>query len=455
MNPFRPNPTGHVTEQDLLALHLNELPPARVRAVRHAVEQDPALRAESASVAAMLAAVSLGADTTDQPPPLGSSTLERNWQAIRYGLRSHSLPAPRWRMPAFAGALLAAAAGIVFVTYSHQPASSKPAPPNAMGQAARPDMSPVTNAPQAQPASPLREPGFRASFSSGIYHPRSLGAEAPIHLLGLASQPSLTQPSPDQVNPPADFSRQPAMTPSPMLRITPEPKPGRIVTTPKQDIPQISATSMPAASSGQTDVHLIQPHLSHPVDIMLGVGGTFVPEHDSLTAGTEPRTLAVTHAIVAIGSLHQQFRPALGYRVTLSYSRPELSYTYSAGSGRNGFSYSGAINTRVFDAAGTYVVQGPHYKRLTTSADVGAALLAFLPTNTADPTTSYGYRAAGVLGVNFDYRITRRIGARLGYRAKVYRSPNFRYSGGTIPVTTPLIIDNEPSLGVTYTFGKH
>jgi hypothetical protein len=263
-----------------------------------------------------------------------------------------------------------------------------------------------------------------------------------VHAIGLASNAHLTANSP-ATEPLQQFPSIPITDVHPPL---------------EAQAPFLSSGSARAISSAQPSVRFSgKSHRSHPLDVMLGIGGTFLGEHDALTAGNEPRTLKVTHAILAIGSVHQQFRTGLGYRVTLSYTRPQFGYTY--GSPVNipvgtGFDQGGYINSRIFEAAGTYVIQGPHHKRISTSADAGGALMAFLPTHGGDPTVSYGFRGAGVVGVNVDYAIGRGIGAHAGYRAQVFKSPGFHYSGSTIPVTTPVVVDNEPSVGVTYTFGK-
>jgi hypothetical protein len=177
---------------------------------------------------------------------------------------------------------------------------------------------------------------------------------------------------------------------------------------------------------------------------MLALGGTFVTGHSSLTAGNQPRTFTATHAIAAIGSFHQQFRRTLGYRATFSYARPDFAYTY-LGSG-------GHVNSQVYEAAGTYVLQGPHTRRISTAVDAGAALMTFVPT--ADPSASYVYRAAGVLGASADYAFSKHWAARATYRAQLFRIPDFRYNGSGVPVVTSLVVSHEPAVGIVYRFGK-
>ncbi len=450
MNPFRPSQPEDVTEQDLLALHLNELPPARAAAVRRIVAADSALSAESASIAAALAVVTLSATAANRSPmALDKSTLDRNWQALHPQLGPYTPISARWHLPAFAAGLLAvAAAALVFHAYSHRSASRDFAQPKSRNEAISTNPTPPTPNDRIFTATQNGQAdvhsgrsGIGTNLSSGVYRSKFHSPGAPIPLIvpaGPFGQPLLALASP------------PSLTLAPHFSL--------LAATPTQDQSQPPTGPSQTLNSVKPGQQIsVKPRHTYPLDVMLGVGGTFIPEHDSLTAGTEPRTLTVTHAIVAIGSLHQQFRPTFGYRVTLSYTRPEFGYTYSsAPSATPGtrFAEGGSINSRIFEAAGTYVIQGPHHKRLTTSADAGGAIMAFLPSSGADPSTSYSFRGAGVLGVNLDYAITKHIGARLGYRAQLFRSPNFRYSGGIIPVATPIVVDHEPSLGVTYTFGK-
>ncbi len=87
----------------------------------------------------------------------------------------------------------------------------------------------------------------------------------------------------------------------------------------------------------------------------------------SLNAGSATQVDGASHAVSALGSFHQQWRPLAGYRVTVSYSRPDFNFENS--------SYGGAhINARIYEVAGTYVVQGPHRGFLSTTVEAGAGL---------------------------------------------------------------------------------
>ena len=177
---------------------------------------------------------------------------------------------------------------------------------------------------------------------------------------------------------------------------------------------------------------------------MLGIGANLIRPHTAEAVGTGGVIETASHAVAALASLHQQFRRTVGYRVTVSYSRPDFIYS-SDGS-------AVIVNSRIYEAAGTYVVQGPRLGRFKTSAEAGIGLLAFLPTASRFP--GRAYRAAGVVGANLDYAINKHWGARASYRAQVYKSPNFSSTTDFIPVTESVTISNEPSLGIVYNFGQ-
>lgn len=429
------NPNSNITEEDLIGLQLKELAPSREREVHRALAQDAALAAEYASVAAVFASLHGG------PVRVDSAMLERNWNALRPGLIAHVKPMPRmpaWRTAVFAGLALASAATMAYLGVArHLPA--QPAQGNATPSPLPPEVAPGLSLSQEPgrgdvPLRMLPGSGYKVRFSGGVYHPPAQHPDSSIRLLGLAHAGALAEPG--------TALRRDA--PASALPLTLEPSPpAQSLAAEVQVAPQGLAQAMPpgAAPAG----HGVRSRPRHQTDLMLAVGGNFIAAHSSLTAGTELRTQTATHAIAALAAFHQQFCPALGYRITTSYSRPDFNYTYL---------YSGGeINSRIYELTGTYVIQGPHHKRLSTSADAGAGLMAFLPTD-SNLAASYVYRAAGVLGANVDVALTKHWGARLAYRAQIFKGPDFRYNGGVIPVTTSVTVSNEPSLGITYRFVK-
>jgi len=70
-----------IEESELIAYHLRELSPLRMRTVRAALERDAALAAESEEIAETLRAFSAG-----PAPVVDDAMLERSWQSVRPSL---------------------------------------------------------------------------------------------------------------------------------------------------------------------------------------------------------------------------------------------------------------------------------------------------------------------------------------------------------------------------------
>ncbi len=439
----------NITEEDLIALHMQELEPAREREVRLAIAVDAALAAEYGAVAATFAGLQGKSVKVD------AAVVDRNWKVLRPSLKTHVLPAPvpAWRMPVLAGLALAGAATVAYVALhvpGGAPAAEKTVPPApSQGTTGPTFSSPASSGPSAMrqpgevtPPMPMpSDSGFRVRLGGGVYHQPEQRSESPIRMLSLATTHSWAGATPDA----ARREQRPAAAPlteqpTPAVALTAEP------VVPQLAGPEAAGKNDSAARGGLAGVVKGVAVRSNPrrtSDVMLGLGGTFIVPRTSQNALTLPEKVTATHAIVALAAVHQQFRTALGYRVTASYTRPDFEYSYARGSGQ--------MNSRIFELAATYVVQGPHHKGLSTSFDIGGGGLLFVP----QVQSSSGQkltRAEGVLGVNVDYAITSRLGARLGYRAKVFRVPEFQDLG--IFVNTPLTGSNEPELGVTYRFGK-
>ena len=96
-----------IDENELIAYHLDELPPLRKRAVRLALERDAALAAESEEIAETLRAFSGG-----PVPVVDEALLERSWQRVRPSLAvlSPQVKERSWRWVWMLGAGLATAA---------------------------------------------------------------------------------------------------------------------------------------------------------------------------------------------------------------------------------------------------------------------------------------------------------------------------------------------------------
>jgi hypothetical protein len=105
----------------------------------------------------------------------------------------------------------------------------------------------------------------------------------------------------------------------------------------------------------------------------------------------------------------------------------------------------------VYELAATYVVQGPHRGGLSTSAEAGGGVMAVLPT-VPDSETSYNLRGAAVVGVAAEVALSKHLGIHLGYRAQVFKGPDFQYSGTDKSIVGTTFLSNEPTVGITYRF---
>jgi hypothetical protein len=250
---------------------------------------------------------------------------------------------------------------------------------------------------------------------------------------------------------------KPAAGPSaPTLSRDISPTTTRTATT-ESPTPLVTTATLPPPTEPSTPPHSSRTHYDHTTDITLAVIGNLTP-HRSFTSNSETGAVAsytqeTTPSVGALVAFHQQLRPLLGYRITVDYSEPTYQYVYtSPGSSGEG----NIVYQHVYELSGTYVVQGPHHRRISTSAEAGAGLLAFLPANTEQTTLPVGnsFRAVGVIGGSAELALSRHIAIHVGYRGLFYKSPTVYPTYGTSipPAPNNLTFSNEPLIGLTYRF---
>ena len=433
-------------ENDLIAYHLDELPKHRRKDLERALEADAELLGQSESIAETLRGFK-GHSPFDLNPGLQDGLVEWNWKVLSPALPRYPAAKPpfaRRYLPVLAGAGLAfAAVTVTFLKWHHLPAGKQGASQRL------PVKTPMLAPSQPDASAVIHEPLRNTATEDGIVQQqRTVGLRhAPGTSSGAAHQPfAVTTPAPSsqpaQVTASAVASPNLSATPF-TASVTPA--------TPTPPIPGVlpSVTVEPGSGSPAQIVaegrtikgEHVAVHHDHTTEMTLAMGGTLIPTHYNDVSG-KPTSSGATHAVIAIASFHQQFRPAAGYRVTLSYSRPEFFYGYGT------FGY---VNGRMYEAAGTYVVQGPSRGRLSTSVEAGAGFMHLTPT-IKDPTTGNNTRVAGILGVGADLMLSKRIGIHAAYRGQVFNGPDFQYSGIGAPINTKILVSNEPSLGITYRF---
>ena len=456
MTPFDINPdndAGHALNQDdLIAFHLHELSSPQERAVHRVLRANPALQAESLAIASTLRAF------PKHEPSLSvdAATLDRNWQTLRNSLPLYASTTAtprtlfsRWIFPALAASALAASAVIFSLHHTphtspstlatnHAPSATNAAPPTATSDA---ESSTNPSKPfNAQPSSASRHV---ALINHASPQPPSFSASAtPVPVPTSSATRSLTAPT---------TKASPAETP---LADT------TVATTHPPQSPQNTTPLTLTFTPISQKRGYAHSHHEHITDVTLAVLGNLTPARSFTAAqGTGPDaviaslTQTTTPALGMLASLHQQFRPWIGYRATASYSQPTFEYTYLIAAGS---SSGNIVDENAYELSGTYVIEGPRHRRLSTAAEAGGGLIALLPAspNLSAVPVADAYRPAAVFGASAELRLTRHLALHAGYRALVYRGPSAALTYGSIVPTAPnnFTFSNEPVLGLTYRF---
>ena len=417
-------------ENELIAYHLQELPPRRARALEKAMRADPSLAAESKIYAEMLRSFK-----RRTPLDLDEEVVERNWSRLWATLPRRPLRPRtrlRWIIPALTGAGLAFAATSFFITTHHHavaPATDWVHQSKEMAQSRPSTENPV----------------------EGNVLPEEAGNDSRDMHKGLAL-PAIPHTHPPTqrrypVPPRIISSARGRLEPAPVLQFiplarTPLPLP------PEPELPHIALapTSVPQVTEANAPSEPKHPHSSihrdHPMDVTLAMGGMLVGTRGFTNNGAT-HSQGATHAVSAAASFHQQLRPALGYRIAVSYSRPD--FLYSSGAGQTD------INGRLYEVAGTYVLQGPHRGIVSTTVEGGAGIMAVLP-SVKSSGTGKNMRGAAIVGVSAEFAVSKHLAIQTSYRMQVFKGPDFQSTGTIVPITTTTLISNEPMVGITYRF---
>jgi hypothetical protein len=432
-----------IEQDDLIAFHLNELPHRKERALRRALQTNPGLQSESAAIATTLRAF----PKHEAALPIDNAALERNWQALRTSLapytptvEAHSF-FPRWALPALAGAALLTTALVFTLHHDHH-------------------SNPITVATIEVPSSNVRPLSLSANSNADTPSSSNFTASTPRSWI---SKPSSFTPSAslnaelDKTTPtlpPTEF-----LTSHPQTQVSPAATTNTPAATAESPVSQPSITSPSASPTQLSKLHPPTIHHPHTTDITLAVLGNLTPDRSSTStsgtgasAATAYYTQQTTPAIGILASFHQQLRPLLGYRITASHSEPSFEYTYATSNSSEG----NIISQHLYELSATYVVEGPHHRRLSTSAEAGAGLLAFQPVNAYLTTLPVGnhFRTAAVFGASAELALTKHLALHAGYRALLYKAPSAYITyGTTIPAApTNLTLSSEPVIGITYRF---
>lgn len=201
-------------------------------------------------------------------------------------------------------------------------------------------------------------------------------------------------------------------------------------------------------------------------DISLGISGQLTPTRtslqyaESLSGPTVSQTTQGTSPSAGVlGVIHQAIYSWLGYNINLGYSRfPER---YSRGEASRPTSPTeyppssfsqGSIRTNMYELTMAYSIQGPRTERWSTSAQVGAGGLFFLPIHNPSP-FAVQCRPAMVFGTGFTYMLSSHLSLRAEYRGLFYKNPTFHNSNTSVPISDFFVVTNEPTVSVVYIFG--
>jgi hypothetical protein len=449
MTPFDLNPendAGHTLDQDdLIAFHLHELSSPQERALRRVLRTRPDLQAESIAIASTLRAF----PKHEPALPLDAAALERHWQSLRQSLPLHVPPTPaprtffsRWALPALATSTLATAA--ILLSLHHL----APTPPSIVANnhpptyALPPASNPSFDGAATLPSSPYTP--IHALPSASTHHTTFLNLSQQQPRSAFPSLSSIAPSTPSTARPSSPSEATPANTP---LASTDHPATTRY--------PKASASGLIACcSSGiQPQGHASHPHHDHTTDATFATFADLTSARSfTSTAVTTPYTQSANPSVGVLASFHQQFRPWLGYRITGTHSAPSFQYAYTP-TGSNGTAQT-VVPENVYEISATYVVQGPHRRRLSTSAEAGAGVLDFHPTNpNAALGVSNSIRSTAVLGISAELALTKQLFVHAGYRALLYKTPTaYLTSGLNIPLSGNLTFSSEPVVGLTYRF---
>jgi len=436
-------------DEDLVAHYLHELAPQKASELESAMQTDPALAARYEAYTTMLRAYKANAATL----VVDEAVMARNWKAMRpalAGARVGPSMLSRWRYPALAGAGLALAATAIFMsTRPHE--GGRPTPAAAVQESGGPGLSATTTenalaggVSMGAPSDDLamaerRYAQERGRASRHFTHPltaapRDLPGDLPQALRLRTGLPLNTA-----------YAAAPHFIPLASMSL-PEPP----TQSGYPDMFGPAGTAQTTASRRRSKSGHVRTGIHHeyPADLTFAMGGTLIGTREASGPGTEVRTLGATHAVTALAAFHQQLRPAVGYRIAVSYSRPDFQYAL-----RDATTNSGQrdINGRMYELAATYVVQGPHHGALSTSVEAGGGMMALLPT-LSSAETSYNLRGVAVVGVAAEVALTKHLGIHLGYRAQVFKGPDFQYSGTDKSIVGTTFFSNEPMAGIIYRF---
>ena len=178
---------------------------------------------------------------------------------------------------------------------------------------------------------------------------------------------------------------------------------------------------------------------------------------------TTEQTQGTSDSAGVLRTVHQQFRPWLGYDVNFGYSKFTEEFSHgqqfvptpsSAFPASSSFT-RGSIRTNMYDLTIGYVVQQRSNQRISTFEQFGGGGLFFLPTQN-NSSAKNQTRPAMLFGIGMNCKLTDHLDFRAEYRGFFYKSPDFTlppYDGSNFPMTRLFTVTNAPAASLVYRFG--
>lgn len=205
------------------------------------------------------------------------------------------------------------------------------------------------------------------------------------------------------------------------------------------------------------------PAPRHKVETTLSLGGapqlTATRIENGTSGGFLTQSLHPSANLVA--TFRQSFRPLLGYSINVGYTRAAEHNTNNAGAELPGTRSNFYVPNNVWELSFSHVAQMHITHRLTGFTDEGAGFMAFQPAKRGSTTTipipggccavvGTNFRPLIVFGAGADYHFNPQWALRAEYRGLLYKYPDY---GQGLPKL--ITITSEPTVSLTYTFGKH
>ncbi|QHN02945.1 hypothetical protein FTO74_05845 [Granulicella sp. WH15] len=229
--------------------------------------------------------------------------------------------------------------------------------------------------------------------------------------------------------------------------------------------PVLFAQAVPAQNTPVTDSSSAVfsspsiPHIEHPkyhVETSVSVGSMAQLSADRVSdTKTDLMTQSLSPSAGVFATFRQSFKPWLGYSVNFGYTHSTYRYTDTvlAPTNSTGTTSNTLIPAHMYEVSVSYIAQKHLTNRLTAFGEAGGGTVAFAANNIGGylPRRSNTFLPEVIAGFGVDYRLPHGLGLRAQYRGLFIRYP---YPDYDLSIRLKTIV-SEPTLSLTYTFGRH